>query len=160
VCVLRLRPIVAYFTFRFRSLHLIDTMDFIPFAVVGILWGCTNPFIKDAQKSAKSQTSQIQEQHHRNESTFASLKRFLTEPAMFVPYIVNQLGSLVFFLYVVPRQPISVASPICNSLSFVFTAITSYGYFGEDPQSWRYLLLGIVCVLLGSYICMESERTQ
>jgi drug/metabolite transporter (DMT)-like permease len=151
----------------------------LQYLLVGMLWGCSNPFIKHAQaKQASIQhqsgtgtitTKESQRQHDHDhpdqdndsnttsESTIASIKRFLTNPAMCVPYLINQSGSLVFFLFVIPYQPITIAAPICNALSFIFTAITSYGYFHEELCSWQYLVLGIACVLFGSYICISSE---
>lgn len=122
------------------------------YLIVGILWGCTNPFIKHAQASGK---------HLSNPTTTESksysqvLQRFFTEPALFLPFLINQSGSL-FYYYIISRQPISLASPVCNSLSFIFTAVTSYWYFKEELHSLPMLLVGIIFVLLGSYVCILS----
>ena len=118
----------------------------VAYVMVGVLWGCTNPFIKHAQENMNSSTDQ---------STLKTLQRFFFEPNLFLPFLINQSGSM-FYYFLVSAQPISIVSPICNSLSFIFTAITSYCYFGEDLQSPFLLILGILLVLLGSYICISG----
>lgn len=117
----------------------------LAYIMVGLLWGCTNPFIKNAQQNMKAIPDQ---------SITKTLQRFIAEPSLFIPFIINQSGSF-FYYFLVSSQPISVVSPICNSLSFVFTAITSYYYFEEDLQSPWLLVLGIALVLMGSYICIS-----
>lgn len=118
----------------------------LSYVIVGILWGCTNPFIKYAQAKHNDK---------RSNSILNILKRFFTDPLLFLPFLLNQSGSF-FFYYIISTQPISIASPICNALSFIFTAITGYWFFKEELQSLSTLVIGIFLILLGSYICITS----
>lgn len=121
------------------------------YILVGVMWGCTNPFIKHAQSKAKTNASDGNDPF----SVFRTIRMFFSNPALFVPFLVNQTGSLCFY-FLMATQPITVASPICNSLAFVFTALTGYGYFKEEVQSWSALIAGTSLVLLGSYICLNA----
>ena len=104
------------------------------YLLVGALWGCTNPFIKFAQMKSNTKSS--------SSTVFATLKKFFTDPFMFLPFLLNQSGSF-FFYYILSSQPISIASPVCNSLSFMFTAITGLCYFKEEYQSLSMLISGM-----------------
>ena len=119
----------------------------LSYLIVGVLWGCTNPFIKHAQAKHSDK---------HNNGILHILKRFFTDPFLFLPFLLNQSGSF-FFYYIISTQPISVASPICNALSFIFTAITGYWFFKEDLHSFGMLAIGIFFILLGSYICITSS---
>jgi drug/metabolite transporter (DMT)-like permease len=71
-----------------------------------------------------------------------------------LPFIFNQIGSLMFY-YLLANEPVIIASPLCNSLTFTITSITAY-YLGERSQSPLFLFLGITLVLLGTYISFLS----
>mmetsp|Transcript_16728 Transcript_16728/g.15087 ORF Transcript_16728/g.15087 Transcript_16728/m.15087 type:complete len:182 (+) Transcript_16728:35-580(+) len=171
------------------------------YCLVGILWGCTNPFIKHAQniinqkKKLQSTNLQITPNstaiindskkitHVNNKSSLASpsndqengithttnknkpitksyfqlIKVLFTEPTVYLPFLINQSGSLVFYV-VLFREPISIAAPVCNSLTFIFTAVTGYVVFKEEVQSPSLLIIGIILVLIGIYICMTNQK--
>jgi multidrug transporter EmrE-like cation transporter len=118
------------------------------YLVVGLLWGCTNPFIKHGQ-------STVVKTKDASTSSMGNLLQMMAEPKVLVPFLVNQLGSIAFFSLLL-YQPISIASPVCNSLTFIITAITGYFVFGEEIQSPLLLLGGISLVLAGIYVCMTS----
>ena len=124
----------------------------LSYLVVGMLWGCTNPFIKHAQ--SKHASTLISNNKIESETYFSGVKTFITNPSMFIPFVLNQSGS-IFYYFIISTQPISIASPICNSMSFIFTAITGYWYFKEELQYLSLLLIGITFVLAGSYICIN-----
>ena len=48
-----------------------------------------------------------------------------------VPMIVNQLGSVIYF-FTLQGVDLSIAVPVTNSLTFVFTAIVGI-FLKEDP---------------------------
>lgn len=123
----------------------------IGYLLVGILWGCTNPFIKHAQNLV-DQENKLKEDHHSSVIT-NDLYRLITKPILFIPYLINQSGSLVYY-YLLSHEPITKANPLCNSLTFIFTAITGYFYFKEEVKSPFLLFLGILLVLIGVYISL------
>ncbi len=124
------------------------------YLLVGMLWGCTNPFIKHAQQKILESTSK-EVSHGKSISTFESLIRLVTNLKLFIPYAINQTGSLAYY-YMLSSQPVNQANPICNSLTFVFTAITGYFVFNETFQHPLLLLLGITLVVSGIYVCITS----
>ena len=77
--------------------------------LVGILWGCTNPFIKRAQQSSTNSRELRSNNTDRNiisgksnfyivnkaYGLFASVFSSLTDRNIFIPYAINQAGSLV-----------------------------------------------------------------
>jgi multidrug transporter EmrE-like cation transporter len=85
----------------------------------------------------------------------ANIKRFVKDYKMFFPFILNQSGSIVFYV-LLSTEPISIASPVCNSLSFLFTAVTSYFIFNEVVKYPAYLLLGTVIIIIGTVVCMAD----
>lgn len=110
----------------------------VGYILVASLWGCTNPFIKNAQEAINSHEDSKDKSNGTDPicdgkpSTFTSkfiasnfnkLKGLFTHPQLFLPYIINQLGSLVYYA-MLSKEPISRANPICNSMTFLFTAIT------------------------------------
>lgn len=121
----------------------------VGYLLVGALWGCSNPFIKHAQAN----TLEHEKTDPKNSSMFGSLYRLLTKPKLLVPFLVNQSGSFVFY-YLLASEPVSRASPICNALTFIFTAATGYTCFGEEVRYPWLLFLGITLVLGGVCVCM------
>lgn len=72
-----------------------------------------------------------------------------------LPFLLNQLGS-VAYVNTLGSSDISLAQPICNSLAFFFTAITSR-FLGEKPLT-LYSIIGMILVLSGVAICVQSKN--
>eukprot|EP01041_Mallomonas_annulata_P000873 gene873-1698_t len=121
-----------------------DNIKILKFLLVGLLWGITNPFMK--RGSTK--------ESRKNDSTFETLKAFLTNPRAFIPMIINQIGSALFY-YILATEDLTSSSLICNALTFGFTGLTGW-MLGERTNSPFLLLLGILLVLIGTTICMTS----
>lgn len=138
-------------------------MTICGYLLVGVLWGCTNPFIKHAQQKIldngkfdkTAPDSKSDGSSNNNTSLFENLIRLLTNFKLFVPYAINQSGSLAYY-YMLSSQPVNQANPICNSLTFVFTAITGYFIFNESFRHPILLLVGVLLVVCGIYICITS----
>ncbi|XP_047540401.1 transmembrane protein 234 homolog [Vanessa atalanta] len=114
--------------------------------LTGALWGCTNPFIRQGTKGlrkvqAKSWTGQV----------YAELSFLLGNWRYVMPWLVNQIGSLVY-LVVVQRVPLSLAVPAANSLAFAFTALTGSIVGTEEPLD-QGSILGIVLIGVGTALC-------
>lgn len=126
-------------------------LPLIGYVLVGALWGCTNPFIKHAQQKAID----TERDTNRKQGVLSSLYRMMKQPQLFLAYAINQSGSVVYYL-VLSEEPISRANPICNSLTFVITALVGYLFFNESCQSPLLLLLGIGLVVAGIYVCISE----
>ncbi len=167
----------------------------ISYIVVGVLWGCTNPFIKYAQNavanrkkslsvskssssnetlssgaasssstslsSSSSSSSSLDTDKEKVSDTvdgnmFSNIINLFKEPSILAPFAINQLGSLAFY-YVLINEPISIAAPVCNSLTFILTALVSHFYLGEDIPNPSFLVMGIIAIVTGIYICITSS---
>lgn len=142
------------------------------YLIVGICWGCTNPFIKKGtMKKANENTLNNNSIHTKGDENeddkeikkssmkkhISTLKNFCMEPRIFLPFLINQSGSLVYYL-LLSKEPVSKASPICNALTFILTAITGYVFCNEEIRSPFLLITGCFLVLLGIYFCcIDSE---
>ncbi|XP_014355164.2 transmembrane protein 234 homolog [Papilio machaon] len=114
--------------------------------VTGVLWGCTNPFIRQGTKglrSVKAETWLGQ--------AYAEIIFLLGNWRYVVPFLVNQCGSLVY-LMAVQRAPLSLAVPASNSLAFAFTAVTGSMVGAEEPLD-RGSILGILFIIIGTALC-------
>lgn len=136
------------------------------YLLVSLLWGCSNPFIKHAQvitsqrqaaaaaAAALKEGDETDKGHARNffHSLLSGLRTF-QDLRVLIPFLVNQTGSLVFF-FLLSSEPVSIASPVCNSLTFVVTAVTSYAVFNEVVRYPVLLIVGTMLIVCGTYFCL------
>jgi drug/metabolite transporter (DMT)-like permease len=123
---------------------------------VGALWGITNPFLKQgAQSSSPSSSSSSLESMETNlfQRATESFKSFL-RPSIILPIAINQLGSLAFY-FLLATDDISIAVPLCNSLTFAFTGVTGW-LLGERIHQPILFVLGVAFVVSGIYLCVLS----
>jgi hypothetical protein len=171
----------------------------VSFVVVGALWGCTNPLLKQATDRGREEGragGAVLKELGRLARAKVSLQspkayvskpmgRCYTMPACPVPqaiavYLINQCGSLVYYILLgssgtphgAHRRPvwrimhsypsrhvstdISLSTPICNSLTFVFTALTSH-LLGERCDEPVRMIVGVTLVLVGITLCVASK---
>ena len=179
-----LRSTVIFILFRallvfslfvtFRTMESSNSWELqaLGYLTVGMLWGVTNPFIKRAaEKASKERADAPRPAAGGSTSTgagtgaaspgrshLATLRHFCTEPRIFVPFLVNQTGSLVFY-YLLSKEPVSRTAPVCNALTFIFTALTGYLVLKEDVRSPLLLGAGSLLVVLGTYFCVKDAPT-
>lgn len=139
---------------------------------LGALWGCTNALFKqqdgDAsddgsgdkvpsafEKKGASLTQGVQ-QHNRKKPGICSwlerlvgdIFKLLCNWRFLVPFAINQSGS-VLFMFLLGSSELSLAVPVCNASTFVFTLLTSL-LLGEKIHGDPALLsLGVVLVIAG-----------
>ncbi|XP_070556003.1 transmembrane protein 234 homolog [Ptychodera flava] len=86
--------------------------------VVAFLWGATNPLIKQGSAGIdKIQKSNAVWQF------VAEIIFLATNWKYIVPFLINQSGSLVYYLTLASAD-LSLAVPVTNSLTFIFTTLT------------------------------------
>ncbi|XP_053989886.1 transmembrane protein 234 homolog isoform X2 [Hylaeus anthracinus] len=103
-------------------------------ALVAFLYGVTNPFIKKGAQGLENVKSSSRFGQFFNELAF-----LVTKLKYIVPFIINQCGSILYFL-TLSSTDISLAVPVTNSLTFVVTAITD-------------TYIGMAMVLIGTFLC-------
>ena len=157
----------------------------LSFLLVAALWGCTNPFLgrgmfgsilaldrslprlifsitlggasctlrTAATKSGSAQSSDAAASPPP--SVAAQLLHLFLNWQFWVPYGINQAGSLLYN-YLLGSTDLSLASPICNSLTFVFTGITARALGEPQPFNWSFIL-GALLIVAGVTLCVAAK---
>lgn len=119
--------------------------------LVGALWGCTNPLLR----KGSVETSKYR---RRKESLLASSLRSSLNVQVWLPYLLNQSGSLVFY-FLLAKSDLSLAVPICNALALVFSFVTSL-ILGERLEKPIRSFLGAALVVVGVAICVSTQEQE
>lgn len=116
---------------------------------VAFLWGATNPFIRRGSVGVEDikATSSINQ-------FIAEIVFLITRWQYLIPFLLNQFGSVLYVLTLQDTE-LSVAVPVANSLSFVFTAISAL-LLGEQRASLKNYI-GMTSVMVGTTICMFAK---
>jgi drug/metabolite transporter (DMT)-like permease len=110
---------------------------------VCLLWGCTNPLLRKTSSEGPAARD------------VGWARWAWARKAFLCVFALNQLGSALY-AYLLGSLELSLAVPLCNSLTFVVTAVAGYA-LGENVQHPRMLVAGAVFVVLGTAICMVSS---
>ncbi|KYO01819.1 conserved protein, unknown function [Plasmodium gaboni] len=110
--------------------------------IIGILWGCTNAYMKKGC-IYKSNDENIKKEN---------ILSIFTNYYIIVPYILNQIGSL-FYYYLLSTSDISLVMPLCNTCSFFFTYVTELVIFKKELTFNS--LMGFMLISLGIFICLN-----
>ncbi|XP_070556000.1 transmembrane protein 234 homolog [Ptychodera flava] len=117
--------------------------------VVAFLWGATNPLIKQGSAGIdKIQKSNAVLQF------VAEITFLATNWKYIVPFLINQSGSLVYYLTLASAD-LSLAVPITNSLTFIFTTLTGK-ILGEKIGN-KETYIGMVFVVAGVSLCVMDK---
>lgn len=121
-------------------------MEWIWFIVVALIWGFTNPFLKRGSKDiSRIETS------NKLLKIWQQLKWLATNLPFVVPFLINQSGSILYYV-TVARSDISLAVPVINSLTLLITTIIGI-LIGEKIQSPK-CYLGMCMVVGGVATCL------
>ena len=126
--------------------------------LVGACWGCTNPLLR---KGSSGKPENISKDYSPTSSFLSLIRDALSKFRrwrVWLPYALNQSGSLLYY-YLLTSSDLSVAVPVCNALSLVFSCITSY-MLGERVDQPLKAILGSTLVMLGVAICMSSQEAS
>ncbi|CAG8661066.1 6600_t:CDS:2, partial [Paraglomus brasilianum] len=124
---LRARFILLFSKTRELNFDMEDTLfsNVVGFILVAVCWGFTNPFMK---KGSAGLENIKQETWLRQ--TLAEIWFLVTRWQYIVPLILNLSGSVVYY-YTLGQADLSLAVPITNSLTFIFTTLAA-ALLGED----------------------------
>jgi hypothetical protein len=130
----------------------------VAYVLCGAIWGLTNPLIRlGAVKIAEDEAK-------RNESTatpsattslLVRIVRLATNWKFYVPYLLNQSGSLVFY-WLLSTSEVSMSVPIINSLTQIFTFIGSLA-LGETMSNLPSAVAGCLLISLGVGLCVYDR---
>uniref|UniRef100_A0A1X7V2X9 EamA domain-containing protein n=1 Tax=Amphimedon queenslandica TaxID=400682 RepID=A0A1X7V2X9_AMPQE len=126
-------------------------MKILYYFLVALVWGCTDPLLKRGSHGMDS----VVTSSNRILSILLQLKWLLLNYQFTLPFIINQTGSILYYI-VVAQSDISVAVPIINSLKLVVTALVGWLVLGERVQSIS-TYCGMLCIVIGVSLSVISK---
>ncbi|KAL0969599.1 hypothetical protein UPYG_G00229620 [Umbra pygmaea] len=131
---------------------MVSVVEVLSLLLVAVLWGCTNPFLKRGTEGIE---------HVRKENRFlqflAEVKFLFLNLKYLIPFLLNQSGSLVYYLTLASTD-LSLAVPVANSLTFLFTLLTGK-LLGEELGGKR-AVGGMILTMTGVTLCIMSSITE
>lgn len=139
---------------------MVKAVEVASLVLVGALWGCTNPYLrKGSVEAASIAPSNASSPSDPPKTTLqcvrSSLSKFL-HFSVWLPYLFNQAGSVLYY-FTLSQSDLSLAVPICNALSLVFSIATSYALGERSDHPWR-TAAGSALVVSGVAICLYSRE--
>jgi drug/metabolite transporter (DMT)-like permease len=119
-------------------------MNLLGLVAVGVLWGGTNPLMNRGGEGISKRKG--------GGGVLGDLLYLFSRWRYVLPFALNQCGSLVYY-YTLGEAEMSVAVPLANSFTFVFTAIASR-LLGEEALHWH-SCVGIGFVLFGVALMVQ-----
>ena len=140
-----------------KYISMISSTEAISLLLVGALWGCTNPFMRQGAESKNTSTTinNSKDKGGETKSVLKSLFR-LAKIKVWLPYLINQLGSVLYYKQLASSN-LTLSVPVCNSVAMVFSCITSF-LLGERLNKPGRAAVGVILVLSGVQICMYSSN--
>ncbi|XP_061599877.1 transmembrane protein 234 [Cololabis saira] len=128
---------------------MVTVAELLSLVLVSVLWGCTNPFLKRGTEGMEdvrkpSRLAQI----------LADVKFLFLNIKYLVPFLLNQSGSLVYY-YTLSTTELSLAVPVANSLTFLFTMLTGK-LLGEEFGGIK-AVVGMFLTMAGITLCVISS---
>lgn len=121
----------------------------IAFVIVGFLWGATNPLIRRGSIGVDDIRA-----NSKFQKIFLEIKFLITRWQYIVPFLLNQCGSVLYVL-TLQQADLSLAVPLSNSCSFLFTALVAIALGEQKPSRNTYI--GVALIVLGISICMIDK---
>ena len=135
---------------------MVKSTEMVSLVLVGAFWGCTNPMLRKGALEEHPSTTDDKESSLLS-FLIVTLSKF-RRIRVWLPYALNQCGSLLYY-WLLANSDLSMAVPVCNALSLVFSCITSYA-LGERADQPIRALVGSALVMIGVAICMSSQETS
>lgn len=133
---------------------MVNVSEALSLLLVGVFWGCTNPFMRKGFIETKS--TKHQQANDGLKSFILNKLVLLINIKVWLPYLLNQCGSLLYYKTLASSN-LTLSVPICNALSLVFSCVTS-ALLGERMNRPRRAIFGVVLILLGVGVCMYSNE--
>ncbi|KAF4089889.1 hypothetical protein AMELA_G00043360 [Ameiurus melas] len=131
---------------------MVSVVEVLCLLLVAALWGATNPFLRKGTEGME---------HVRKgdkiSQFLAEIKFLFLNIKYLVPFLLNQSGSVVFYLTLAATD-LSLAVPTVNSLSLVFTMVT--GKLLGEEFGGKSAVLGMVLTTAGVTLCVLSSVSE
>lgn len=137
---------------------MVNATEALCLVLVGAFWGFTNPFMRKgfAETKATNKQERTDTDVHGVKSNVSAKLILLTNIKVWLPYIINQIGSLLYYKTLASSN-LTLSVPICNATAMVFASITS-ALLGEKVDRPGRAALGVILVLSGVGVCMYSSE--
>lgn len=139
-----------------------NALEVLSLILVGALWGCTNPLLRQGAVDAATAADNKTNNGAATTTTRSRLRFFfqqLFHVRVWLPYAVNQSGSLLYY-FTLANSNLSLAVPICNALALVFSVVTSLCVLGEPLRRPFMTCLGAAMVVTGVTLCLQTPPQQ
>ncbi|KAI9296997.1 transmembrane protein [Neoconidiobolus thromboides FSU 785] len=123
----------------------------ISLIAVACCWGLTNPFIKLGSKGLEDIKAHRKEWYYQ---TYEELKFLFTNWKYVLPLLINLSGSAVYY-YTLGQADLSLAVPITNSLTLIFTLLG--GKLLGENINFKDIWFGMLLVIVGVTLCVLSK---
>jgi drug/metabolite transporter (DMT)-like permease len=110
--------------------------------IVALVWGLTNPFLRHYSKGIGAAA-------RPRKGILDDLWFLVSSRGYLVSLLVNLSGSALFYVLLADGE-LSVVVPVCNSLTFAFTLLSGYYFFGERITTRT--VAGLVLIVVGIVI--------
>ena len=124
--------------------------------LVGMLWGCTNPMMRKGFVDSKAKRNVDEPPSSAGGSTIRAKLAVLVDFRVWLPYAINQLGSLLYYK-TLGDSAMTMSVPVCNATSVAFSTLTSV-LLGEKVDQPGRAALGVSSVMIGVAICMTEDE--
>uniref|UniRef100_A0A1A8HF90 Transmembrane protein 234 n=1 Tax=Nothobranchius korthausae TaxID=1143690 RepID=A0A1A8HF90_9TELE len=128
---------------------MVTVAELFSLVLVSVLWGCTNPFLKKGSEGIENLTKS-----NKVLQLLAEVKFLFLNLKYLVPFLLNQSGSLVYY-YTLSTTELSLAVPVANSLTFLFTLLT--GKLLGETFGGKQALVGMFLTMAGITLCIISS---
>ncbi|BFY99593.1 hypothetical protein BsWGS_02633 [Bradybaena similaris] len=119
------------------------------FVAVALLWGVTNPLLKLCSVGVEDIKRDGKIRQFVAECAFLFLNwKYL------LSFLANQMASVLYYI-TLSSADVTLAVPITNSLTFIFTALSSR-LLGERHLTWD-AIAGMVLIVSGVSLCVLSK---
>lgn len=132
----------------FVYIRMVTVVELLSLLLVAVLWGCTNPFLKRGSEGIEhiSKTNKLSQ-------ILAEVKFLFLNLKYLIPFLLNQSGSLVYY-YTLSTTDLSIAVPVSNSLTFLFTLLT--GKLLGEEFGGKKAVVGMFLTMAGITLCVIS----
>uniref|UniRef100_A0A1A8HTN8 Transmembrane protein 234 n=1 Tax=Nothobranchius kuhntae TaxID=321403 RepID=A0A1A8HTN8_NOTKU len=127
---------------------MVTVAELFSLVLVSVLWGCTNPFLKKGSEGIENLTKS-----NKVLQLLAEVKFLFLNLKYLVPFLLNQSGSLVYY-YTLSTTELSLAVPVANSLTFLFTLLT--GKLLGETFGGKQAVVGMFLTMAGITLCIIS----
>ena len=130
---------------------MLRSSDFLLCVTIGVLWGCTNTFIRvGALQVQRKRERASSKASSRFRAAFGDLPLLLTTPAFIVPQSLNLCGSAAFS-WLQGRVRLTVAGPVVNTVALTANAVADWA--AGEPVQLHLAVPGVALVAIGAALC-------